>query len=103
MDPCLLIRNSKIGSGTGCSRQSEDHPSVLQVHREFLFTRDYAGLALMMLIVLGAMGFIQIPSTQTGWLYLGVLVLQFALVWHAARNHGRRFVTTVLALKSAGK
>jgi hypothetical protein len=81
----------------------EDHPSVLQVHGEFLFARDYACLALMMAIALGAVGFIQIPSISTAWTYLGLLVLQFVLTWRAARAHGLRLVTTVLALKSSGK
>ncbi len=81
----------------------ESEPAVMQVHRAFLFARDYACLTLMMAIVLGIAGFLQIPSTGTALSYLVVLVLQFALASQAARNHGRRFVTTVLALKGAGR
>jgi hypothetical protein len=81
----------------------ETDPSVHQVHREFLFARDYACLALMMIVVLGAAGFLQIPSARTALSYLGLLAIQFALANRAARNHGRRFVTTVLALKGAGR
>jgi hypothetical protein len=81
----------------------ENDASVQQVHREFLFTRDYACLALMMTVVLGAAGVIQIPSLSTSLSYFGLLALQFVLAMRAARNHGRRFVTTVLALKGAGK
>jgi len=79
----------------------EQEPSVRQVHRAFLLTRDYACLAMMFVVVLGVAGFFQIPSTRTSLVYLAVLVLQFVLAWQAARNHGRRFVTTVMAIKGA--
>lgn len=81
----------------------KDDPSVMQVHREFLLTRDYTCLSLMMLVLLGTIGLVQIPSAQTGLLYLILLALQFTLVNLAARNHGRRFVTTVLALTASKK
>ena len=80
-----------------------DDSSVWQVHREFLFTRDYTCLSLMVLVVLGGAGFFLIPSTQTGLIYLALLVLQYFLTSRAARHHGGRFVTTVLALKGAGQ
>ncbi|MCA9469651.1 MAG: hypothetical protein KC643_29985 [Nitrospira sp.] len=78
-------------------------PAVTQVHRAFLFARDYTGLALMMGLVLGIAGYFQIPSTGTALAYIMVLGLQFLLAGQAARNHGKRFVTTVLALKSTGQ
>lgn len=78
-------------------------PAVTQVHRAFLFARDYTGLSLMMAIVLGVAGFLQIPSTRTAVIYLVILGLQFVLAGQAARNHGKRFVTTVLALKGTGQ
>jgi hypothetical protein len=81
----------------------ESAPAVMQAHRASLFARDYTCLSLMMAIVLGTAGFIQIPSTGTAIGYLLILVLQFALVGQAARTHGKRFVSTVLALKSAGR
>ncbi len=81
----------------------ETDPSVIQVHRDYLLTRDYTGLSLMMAIVLGAAGFIQIPSAGTAVLYFALLLVQFILSSRSARNHGRRFVTTVLALKGAGR
>jgi hypothetical protein len=81
----------------------EQDPAIGQVHRAFLFTRDYTSLALMFVIVFGAAGFIQIPSTRVAFIYLGLLLLQFVLAGQAARNHGKRFVTTVLAIKGAVK
>lgn len=75
--------------------------SVMQVHREFLFARDYTCLALMMMVFLGISGFFQIPSSGTAFIYLSLLLVQFILTNQAARNHGRRFVQTVLAIKGA--
>jgi hypothetical protein len=55
-----------------------DDPAVTQVHRHFLFTRDYACLAFTFLIILGPLGFIQIASTRTATLYFVLLVGQYA-------------------------
>ena len=77
-------------------------PAVSHVHRAFLFTRDYACLSLFALVVLGIAGFVQIQLRTAAFGFLGLLVLQFLLARRAARNHGVRFVTTVLALKGAG-
>lgn len=79
-----------------------DH-SVNQVHREYLFTRDYTCIALMLVLAFGPLGVIKIVPLTTAITYWALLAIQFVLVALAARNHGRRFVTTVLALKSAGK
>lgn len=83
------------------SMESDD--AVSQVHRAFLFARDYTALSIMMLVALGIAGAIQIPGTRTALLYLLVLFAQFVLAGQAARNHGQRFVATVLAIKSTGK
>lgn len=79
----------------------DSEPSVVQVHRSFLFTRDYACIALMLVVTFGLIGFFQVPSKSIATLYFFVLVLQFLVASQAARNHGKRFVTTVLALKAA--
>ena len=80
-----------------------DDLAVLQVHREYLFTRDYACMSLLMLIGLGTAGLFQVPSKSTALGYIGLLTIQYLLVRRAARNHGVGLVTTVLALKGAGK
>jgi hypothetical protein len=80
-----------------------DDLAVLQVHREYLFTRDYACMSLLMLIGLGAAGLFSFPSKSTAIGYIGVLIIQYLLVRRAARNHGIGLVTTVLALKGAGR
>lgn len=82
-------------------REYQNEPSVMQSHREYLFTRDYAGLSFMMIIGLWPLSMLQYSSLSTIYMYLGVLVLQYLLVRWAARNHGIRFVTTVLSIKAA--
>lgn len=79
----------------------ESEPAVLQVHKAFLFARDYACLALMMTVVLGSAALLQFTSLGAKTTYFGILAIQFVLAGQAARNHGKRFVTTVLAIKSA--
>jgi hypothetical protein len=78
----------------------ESEPAVEHAHKEYLFTRDWAALAAMMVVVLGALAFWQAPLI-TAAIYFGGLVLQYLLVRLAAANYGQRFVTTVLAIKSA--
>lgn len=78
-------------------------PSVVQVHREFLFARDYGCLALLMLLALAPLAFVATPSRTIAIAYSVALLVQFLLVSRAARHHGERFVTTVLALKAAGR
>jgi hypothetical protein len=75
-------------------------PSVIQVHRSFLFTRDYACLSLFALLILGVASIVQIGLRTTTFTVTGVMALQFLLARRAARVHGLRFVTTVLAIKA---
>jgi hypothetical protein len=79
----------------------ENHPAVLQVHRDFLLLRDYTGLAGLFVVFLGAAGLYAIPSLKIGGIYLLLLVIQFIVVRHSAATYGIRMVTTVLAHKSA--
>jgi hypothetical protein len=82
-------------------RSVADEPAVTDAHRASLFTRDYAGIAFLMLLVASVIGWWRIPSAATAGIYTGLLVAQYLLVRHAAQNYGVRFVTTVLAVKSA--
>ena len=81
----------------------ESDPAVTQVHRAFLFSRDYAVFSLMLFLGLGSTGLFQIQSKETAFIYLGVLLIQLILTVKAARNNGKQFVSTVLALKGAGR
>lgn len=80
-------------------RSIQNEAEIKNVHRWFLFARDYACIALLMLLIMGIGGFFFIPSTKTAWFYLGILLLQVLVTNIAARNLGIRFCTTVLALK----
>lgn len=81
----------------------ESEPAVTQAHRAFLFARDYNCIALILLVTLGGAALLQVSSIRAALLYIGALAVQFLLTGQAARNHGRRLVSTVLALKSAGR
>lgn len=81
----------------------EFDPSVLQAHKAFLFARDYTSIALMMSFFLGTIGFIVMPDTHVAIYFLVFLIFQFVIGGQAARNHGKRLITTVLAIKGAGK
>jgi uncharacterized RDD family membrane protein YckC len=80
----------------------QDVPAVQQVHRDFLLLRDYTGLAALFLIGLGVAALFLVAPWKTCGVYLGILLLQLAVVRHAAATYGVRFVGTVLAQK-AGK
>ena len=77
--------------------------SVITAHKDYLFTKDYACLSVLMLVGLGGLGLMQMYNFWQVILYLGALAAQYLVVRFVAANYGRRFVTTVLALKSAGK
>ncbi len=77
-------------------------PSVTQVHRNYLFTRDFTFISLIMLIILGPVGFYQIPSIRLASIFTAALIGQHLLANNAAKKHGQRFVSTVLAIKGAG-
>ena len=79
----------------------EKEESVNHIHREFLFTRDYGCLAVMVLLVFGGIGLVEAGSRRTACIYAAILAVQAILVILAARQNGRRLVTTVLATASA--
>jgi hypothetical protein len=81
----------------------ETDPSVRQVHRDFLLLRDYVGLCALFIVFYSLVGMYAIPSKTIGILYFVLLCLQYLVVRQSAANYGIRFVTTVLALKSAGQ
>jgi hypothetical protein len=75
----------------------ENDPAVSQVHRDFLLTRDYAGLALLFLLFYGGAGYYSIPSAKIATIYVVLLAVQLVVVRQAAVHYGVRFVTSVLA------
>lgn len=81
-------------------REFQDETGISQVHREYLFTRDWTGLSMLLGVVLVPLAFWQM-NFQNGWIVTGFFLFQYLLVSQSARNHGQRFVASVLANKSA--
>ena len=82
-------------------RTVESDPAVTHNHRDFLFTRDYASLAALLLIVLGGIATYQIDDWGQTFPYIVFLAAQYLIVRHVATRYGHRFVATVLAVKAA--
>lgn len=80
----------------------QNNPVVLQVHKDFLFSRDYAALSLLFLVFLGTAGAYAIESSRTMWVYLALLAAQLIATMFAARNYGTRLVTTSAAVWQKG-
>ena len=81
-------------------REYQDEVGISQVHREYLFTRDWTGLVLLLCVALIPLAFWQMIDTHA-WLFTGFLVIQYFVVRRSAKIHGERFVASVLANKSA--
>ena len=82
-------------------RTVEHDAAVAQGHRDFLFARDYAALAALAILPLGAAAFVQAGSFRQAATYWAILMVQYLVACFAAANFGRRLVCTVLAVKSA--
>ena len=83
-------------------REVEGDIRIRQVHGQYLLTRDYTGIAILLLGSLGPLSFWQLESTVIAVLYSSALLGQYLLARRAAYNHGIRFVTSVLATKGGG-
>lgn len=82
----------------GLYKTVKNENSVLGIHRDYLFFRDYGVAAVAMLIILSTMAFILADHWQPIAMYAIIMAIQALLVVRAARDRGRRFVTTVLAV-----
>ena len=82
-------------------REFRNELGILQVHREYLFTRDYANISFLVILGLGPLALWQMEGIKVVGTYLIILLAQYLLVRRAARNHGIRFVTSVLAYKAS--
>lgn len=71
---------------------------VSHIHRDYLLNRDIAVLALMLLIVVPGISIFF--SSKTAAILALIYSLEFLVFRRAAAVYGRRFVTTVLAIKS---
>jgi hypothetical protein len=78
-------------------RTVENRTAIRQVHRDFLFLRDYTGLAALIALIYGGAGAFEIASPKIAALYGSLLIGQFIVVRHSACNYGISFVKNVLA------
>lgn len=75
--------------------------AVAETNKNFMFTRDYAGLSVLFFLVYGPIGICIIHSTRTSVVFIGMLIIQYVLVRQAACNYGILLVRNVLA-RAAG-
>jgi len=80
----------------------KDDPRILNIHKDYLFYRDYAAAAAIILVVLPIAALWFIKSWSSELIYIVLLLLQATLTIRAARDRGERLVTTVLAIASHG-
>jgi hypothetical protein len=79
----------------------QNDPQIVQVHRTFLFDRDYAALAALGLCVCVPLALWLMRPWPLAAGYGAVLILQYLFVRQAAKHQGVRLVTSVLALEAA--
>ena len=75
-------------------------PSLVQALRSSELTKDYLAISLLMVLLLGGSA-LWIAPKSAALLYLAGLVIQYLLVWVAARNYGIELVRNVLAKASS--
>lgn len=79
----------------------QNEPQIVQVHRTFLFDRDYTALAALAFCVCTPLSvWLMKPGALCAG-YIAALILQYLLVRQAAKHQGERFVTSVVALESS--
>ncbi|MBU1754832.1 hypothetical protein KKH81_00930 [Patescibacteria group bacterium] len=71
---------------------------VIDSNKAFLFCRDYACIAAMMLVFMGGWALVIVRPFGVAWIYVAILLAQYLIVRLAAANAGRRLVTNVLAV-----
>lgn len=79
----------------------KDETNVLQNHKEYLFARDLASLSALFIIPLIGLSIVFFSEVQKTAIYSAILIAQYLIARTAAANAGMRFVSTVLAIKSA--
>ena len=62
----------------------ESDPGVAHNHRDYPFTRDYATLAVLFLIILGGLAMYQFDEWSRVFAYIGCLIIQYVVVRSSA-------------------
>ena len=75
----------------------EDVPSVKEAHRSFLMTRDLTTIAITFSVI-GAIGLYIADTPKSSVLfYFMTMTIQYIVFMLIPRNHGKSFVSNVLA------
>lgn len=82
-------------------KDSEHEVSVTDSHGNFLFSRDLAAFAALIMAVLGMVVLLSGADVFVKLSYLLFVVVQYIVTATAARNYGIRLVRNVLAVQSA--
>ena len=93
--------NEQNATWYGLYKTVDSDLAVANTHRDYLFTRDYTGLAALFVFALGGLAIYQIDELNRALLYIAFLAAQYLIARHVAVRYGHRFVTTVLAVKAA--
>jgi hypothetical protein len=72
---------------------------VVKSHRNFLLARDLTAICFLFFILAG-LPMLYFGRPPYNYIYLFFLLIQYLVLVVVAQNHGRRFVTNVLALES---
>jgi hypothetical protein len=75
----------------------EENITVLEAHKDWLFSRDLTGYALIFLLAFGLFSSLSSANWSIVFYHWGFLVLQYLVCMFAARTYGRRYVCNVLA------
>lgn len=79
-------------------KSHENATIVATSHKDFLMLRDFAAVAVIFLFAGGFSIWFVCCAMTTKWIYIAFLSVQSLILQLAARNHGIRFVTNVLAV-----
>jgi hypothetical protein len=80
-------------------KEHQSDISVSKSHRDFLLARDMTSMAFLFFMVAGIPGLF-LSSWPWNFAYFASLLVIYLIMSNLARNHGKRFVTNVLALES---
>ena len=78
-------------------KSNESAASVIDSNKQYLFYRDYAAIALLLLITLPAICAFKVRPWETIFAYTAIMAAQYLLVRRAAVLNGHRLVANVLA------
>ncbi|RZM19700.1 MAG: hypothetical protein EOO88_37315 [Pedobacter sp.] len=74
--------------------------SVIKSHKDFLLARDMASITFLYIFIT-ALPMLFFGNSPYNYYYFIALIIEYVFIVIVAQNHGKRFVTNVLAVESA--